>query len=782
MVQFDKKAVRNVQIKRLNQELEIRKPGEILMIYDDNHYIGYLGWEKESWNRPENIVTERAEYGESIEEICETMLARKPVIGIPVFKEKSEPDNIVFAGKARVTEQEQLLITLIERLKQSKRVYSSEFLPKYRGILLLGSGLLFNQLEALFTMRGLKVLRNKTETPGDDWLILDENVPEFEIMKQQIIEEACMMNMYKYQKVKCELKKKGIPVILIACPCLSDLELTEDETYRVERSIGFDHARKILESGSLPEKKELERVYQKVICEQDMSQSTYMKLSEGEVNTLYVCGPCLINGVAPKGDCLPEILYQEIAGKFGYKIERIVIFEYDSETGNQLLEKEFKENDLLIIIRHMSKDLSEQFKSDVDINLTDFFQNRSEQVPWFADDTMHMTGEGGRQLVKYLYPTLAPYLSKKKGSNASDIKYKQIKKLILNPAEKTELETYFEGIKPQCFEKEFAEKNKIGAVVVNCNPFTNGHKHLLCQVSKQVDGLYVFVVEEDLSVFPFTDRMELVKAGVEALGPKVKVIPSGRFVLSNRTFASYFAKDILQTKTVDASEDVTFFGQFIAPELHIDIRFFGEEPIDTVTRQYNEDMKRKLPYYGVQVKEIPRIGLSDHGDVISASKVRAAWKENNWELLSKLVPTSTLHYLQSQNNKESFLKREIKLQLERGVPEKRREQLSQIRELIEEKGMAILYGTGLDGTGIVGFLTKEEQSKILFCDKRAVKGEFDTFEGIPVIAPEVLFDKYHDKGIYITTTLWAEEIFEQLMDGGIAYSNIFFNPYSRYLI
>ena len=36
-----------------------------------------------------------------------------------------------------------------------------------------------------------------------------------------------------------------------------------------------------------------------------------------------------------------------------------------------------------------------------------------------------------------------------------------------------------------------------GAVVVNCNPFTLGHRYLIESAAKQVDNLYVFVVRED---------------------------------------------------------------------------------------------------------------------------------------------------------------------------------------------------------------------------------------------------------------------------------------------
>src|SRR6185369_1032961 len=44
-----------------------------------------------------------------------------------------------------------------------------------------------------------------------------------------------------------------------------------------------------------------------------------------------------------------------------------------------------------------------------------------------------------------------------------------------------------------------------GAVVVNCNPFTYGHRYLIESAAREVDHLYVFVVKEERSIFPFAD-------------------------------------------------------------------------------------------------------------------------------------------------------------------------------------------------------------------------------------------------------------------------------------
>ena len=87
-------------------------------------------------------------------------------------------------------------------------------------------------------------------------------------------------------------------------------------------------------------------------------------------------------------------------------------------------------------------------------------------------------------------------------------------------------------------------KNVNGAIVMNCNPFTRGHRYLIESAAKQVDTLYVFVVEEDKSFFPFTERLMLVRNGIKDLS-NVIVLPSGKFMISSLTFPEYFVKKMI---------------------------------------------------------------------------------------------------------------------------------------------------------------------------------------------------------------------------------------------
>jgi len=191
---------------------------------------------------------------------------------------------------------------------------------------------------------------------------------------------------------------------------------------------------------------------------------------------------------------------------------------------------------------------------------------------------------------------------------------------------------------------EMKEKAKIGAVVVNCNPYTNGHKHLIETASSRVDQLYVFVLSEDRSAFPFKDRIELVQKGTEHLS-NVVIYPTGPYMVSQATFPTYFLgedKDKIKTQT---ELDAHVFGSKIASELGITLRILGEEPYNEVTAQYNESLKRVLGMYDVDVQVIKR---KEHdGKAISASNVRAYLASNDFDMLKLIVPKTTWNYLVS---------------------------------------------------------------------------------------------------------------------------------------
>lgn len=196
--------------------------------------------------------------------------------------------------------------------------------------------------------------------------------------------------------------------------------------------------------------------------------------------------------------------------------------------------------------------------------------------------------------------------------------------------------------------KDFKEGD-VGAVVVNCNPFTLGHRYLIEYAASHVDHLHVFVVTEDASTFPTETRYKLIEKGVSDI-ENITLHRGENYIISSATFPSYFLKDDLDLAVEQARLDLNIFSEHIAKELNIKKRFVGEEPFNETTRKYNETMKEILWQYGIEVIEIPRKTIGE--TVVSASTVRKCLYEDDYKTLETIVPKSTYDYLCSGEAQE----------------------------------------------------------------------------------------------------------------------------------
>lgn len=193
-------------------------------------------------------------------------------------------------------------------------------------------------------------------------------------------------------------------------------------------------------------------------------------------------------------------------------------------------------------------------------------------------------------------------------------------------------------------------EGSIGSIVMNANPFTLGHQHLVRQAAVKCSLLHLFVLSEDASLFPFAVRKQLVAAGTADL-PNVVLHDSGPYIISQATFPSYFQKDDAAVSRGHARLDIAVF-QRIAKALGITERFVGEEPFSEVTNLYNSVMHKELPAAGVALNVIPRLQV--RGKAFSASTVRQLLKDGihagsiDWHAVAAEVPVTTLNWLQSE--------------------------------------------------------------------------------------------------------------------------------------
>ena len=216
---------------------------------------------------------------------------------------------------------------------------------------------------------------------------------------------------------------------------------------------------------------------------------------------------------------------------------------------------------------------------------------------------------------------------------------------LLASQEKVALLEYGKGLAAWLESKrELVRPGLNGAVVVNCNPFTNGHLYLVENAARQADNLYVFVVREDRSVFPFDVRYRLVEQGVRHL-PNVILLDTSCYIVSGATFPTYFLKKDDPVARIQMELDVTLFASKIAPFFGVTRRFVGTEPNCPLTGGYNLAMQRILPTYGVDLQIIERKQAA--AGVISASRVRELVGRGEFAALADYVPATTLAYLES---------------------------------------------------------------------------------------------------------------------------------------
>ena len=185
-----------------------------------------------------------------------------------------------------------------------------------------------------------------------------------------------------------------------------------------------------------------------------------------------------------------------------------------------------------------------------------------------------------------------------------------------------------------------AASEPVGAAVMNCDPFTLGHRYLIETAARECGQVYVFVLSENRSRFSPEDRIAMVRAGTADLD-NVTVLPTGPYLISAATFPTYFLKDREQAPQVHCDLDIAVFSQYFSPHFGITRRYVGSEPLSPMTESYNRALRDTLPRKGIEVREIPR--LENKQGPVSASAVRALWESG--EDFRALVPDTTYQYL-----------------------------------------------------------------------------------------------------------------------------------------
>ena len=194
---------------------------------------------------------------------------------------------------------------------------------------------------------------------------------------------------------------------------------------------------------------------------------------------------------------------------------------------------------------------------------------------------------------------------------------------------------------------DHASSGRTAAIVMNANPFTLGHRHLVETAARENDTVHLFLLSEEAGPIPFAVRKRLVTQGVADL-KNVLLHDSGPYIISAATFPSYFLRDQDTVIRAHAEMDLNIFIR-IAARLGITMRYVGEEPTSRVTSLYNETMAQLLPAHGIECRILPRFAVDDQP--VSASTVRQAIHDGRLDDVASMLPQTTLAYFRSDEAK-----------------------------------------------------------------------------------------------------------------------------------
>lgn len=356
---------------------------------------------------------------------------------------------------------------------------------------------------------------------------------------------------------------------------------------------------------------------------------------------IYLVGPCTIFGAYVADNQTIEYYLQQFIDDNSYEWQVVNFGALGPGYEFQYLLTENIDNSDIVLIafqsRRWTSSFMKQYQNAYYIgDFSDIFDNMHDPLSCILNSFRHTNYKVSERIAERIYTLMEPYLGQKGSIKAKS----SIRNSIQNYFIAWDIYVYYKDFTLQ-YNLEDLE-GTVGAIVMNCNPFTKGHRYLVEYAAAKTDTLIIFVVEEDASAFSFADRIEMVRRGTQDID-SIKVVPSGKYNISKSTFAQYFEKD----KTIDQIDsmeyDVRIFCEVIAECMNISCRFVGEEPTDLVTRQYNQTMKEILPQYGIKLEEIPRLKIDR--EYISASKARECIAIEDWEGVSDILPETTINYL-----------------------------------------------------------------------------------------------------------------------------------------
>ena len=220
-------------------------------------------------------------------------------------------------------------------------------------------------------------------------------------------------------------------------------------------------------------------------------------------NTIYTHGACTWRGTGVEDkDTIASLLQSQINDYYpnSYRVVNSAIGRGSTlyDDFEVMKEQQYREGDIVVFgtfggyVNSLPKSMFKQLGIEF-IETSHLFARPHNYGEWFNDDPLHTNHRGNKVIANYIFKVLESikWLSKEGKNQKSVSLYNE--KLTTGEriyGDNPELLKYIDSIKPL---KKGDANSKNGGIVMNCNPFTLGHRYLIEYAAARVDYLYIFV-------------------------------------------------------------------------------------------------------------------------------------------------------------------------------------------------------------------------------------------------------------------------------------------------
>ena len=343
--------------------------------------------------------------------------------------------------------------------------------------------------------------------------------------------------------------------------------------------------------------------------------------------TIWFFGPCFVIGGLVEDKYTIESILQERLNREGYscRVVNCGCYETPYQRMVHITSTPMKPGDIMVI--HVE---NRPYEGTESIDMMELLDRNNVPTEWLLNLPVHCNHKVNKIYADDLFERMA-----RGGVLTGEVKKGQ--RTMLSQAlavNSLYLDLHFNDFHPK-------EGEIYGSVGMHGNPFTYGHRYLIETASKQVDRLFVLMIEDDLGIFSYAERFAMAVEGTRDL-PNVKIVAGGPFQATRNVFREYFVKVEPTDMRESATVDTLIFTEVIAKRLGITKRFLGDERHNPKMQFFNELMKEMLPPCGIEVIELPRAQAGGHA--ISASLARSAAAEGDRETLLANIPETTLRF------------------------------------------------------------------------------------------------------------------------------------------